>query len=232
MTSTASPRTREKNVRTQTGSGLVPFITQRKGEDAAPDNLIIERLPSGPQLYYADEDPRDRPMKGILWARCSFNPVDDRRMPTGEPQWKFIHPYRQMITMARLHCQVCAEPARTPLGFIFLAGPRDHDPASPLIITNQPPVCAKHLRASAALCDHLERDPMVFLAQSAPLYGVDGVVYGVDRDNRAEAVAWPKDPLRFNDPRIGTVLASQLIRRLGSFRVVDMHELLQELAAA
>ncbi|CAM5654244.1 hypothetical protein GCM10010261_63890 [Streptomyces pilosus] len=171
---------KEKNVRTSIKPALVPFITQRKGEEAAPDNLIIYRKPSGARLYYADEDPRDGPMRGILWARCGFNPVDDRFMPTGEPQWKLMHPYRQMVTMARLHCQVCAEPARTGLGFNFLAGPKDYDPTSPTILTNQPPVCAKHARAAAALCPHLEKNPMVFLAQSAPLYGVDKVVYGSD----------------------------------------------------
>src|SRR5687768_16457725 len=100
---------------------LVPIINQRKAEDAAPDNLFIHRHASRLRLYYGDEDPRDRPIKGVLWTRCEFNPVDDRRMPTGEPQWKLMHPYRQMLTMAKLHCQVCAEPARTPLGYIFLA---------------------------------------------------------------------------------------------------------------
>jgi hypothetical protein len=37
---------------------LVPYITQREGEDAAPDNLVIMRHSSSPRLYYADEDPR------------------------------------------------------------------------------------------------------------------------------------------------------------------------------
>ncbi|MFF8196684.1 hypothetical protein ACF05L_38840 [Streptomyces bobili] len=150
-------------------------------------------------------------------------------MPTGEPQWKFMHPYRQMMTMLKLHCQVCAGPARTSLGFIFLAGPKDHDSTASTIHTNQPPVCAKHARVAAALCPHLEKNPMVFLAQSAPLYGVSGVVYGHSARSGVHVVARPDHALPFHHPNIRTVLASQLIRRLSSFRPVDMGELMREL---
>ncbi|MFC9280846.1 hypothetical protein [Streptomyces collinus] len=226
------PREKTCAVRTSTEPSLVPFITQRVGEEAAPDNLIIRRHPSGPRLYYRDEDPRDRPMRGVLWARCGFNPRDERQMPTGEPEWKLMHPYRQMITMQTLHCQVCAKPARTPLGFIFLAGPKDEDPTKSTIYTNQPPVCVKHARAAAALCPHLEKGPMVFLARSAPLYGVHGVIYGLNARNEVHVVARPDHALPFGHPNLPTVLASQLIRRLSSFRVFGLEELLQELERA
>ncbi|WP_369276007.1 hypothetical protein AB5J55_44275 [Streptomyces sp. R11] len=219
-------------MRPSTEPGLVPYITQRLGEEAAPANLLIQRHPSGLRLYYRDEDPRDRPMRGVLWARCGFNPVDERHMPTGVPQWKFMHPYRQMLTMQALRCQVCAEQARTPLGFIFLAGPKDEDPQQPTIYTNQPPVCVKHARAAAALCPHLERSPMVFLARSAPLYGVHGTLYGLDSRSEVHVVASPDQPLPFGHPNIPTLLASQLIRRLSSFRVLDMEQLLGALEAA
>ncbi|MFE6178807.1 hypothetical protein [Streptomyces sp. NPDC056464] len=228
------PKTRERNrsVRPLTESGLVPYVTQRRGEEAAPANLVIQRHVSGPRLYYRDEDPRDRPVRGILWARCGFNPVDGRRMPTGVPQWKFMHPYRQMLAMQALRCQVCAQPARTPLGFIFLAGPKDEDPQQPTIYTNQPPVCVRHARAAAALCPHLARTPMVFLARSAPLYGVHGTLYGLNARSEAHVVASPEHALPFGHANIPTLLASQLIRRLSSFRVLDMEELLQALELA
>ncbi|MFI1419928.1 hypothetical protein ACH4VX_18410 [Streptomyces sp. NPDC020731] len=221
----------EKNVHIPSEPALVPFITQRKGEDAAPDNLFIHRHSSGPRLYYADEDSRDRPMRGVLWARCGFNPADSRNMPTGEPQWRLMHPYRQMATMLKLHCQVCAGPARTSLGFVFLAGPKDHDPMAPTILTNQPPVCVKHARAAAALCPHLEKKPLVFLARSAPLHGVHGTIYGLDAWGGVHVVARPDHPLPFGHPNIPTLLASQLVRRLSSFRVVGVNELLRALAA-
>ncbi|WP_386347779.1 hypothetical protein [Streptomyces xiangluensis] len=223
---------REKNrsVRTWTEPPLVPFITQREGEDAAPDNLIILLHSSGPRLYYLDEDPRDRDLRGVLWARCSFNPVDERGQPTGTPQWKMMHPYRQMMCMQTMRCQVCQEPARTPLGFIFLAGPKDQDPIQPPIITNQPPVCPKHARAAAKLCPHLEEDPLVFLAQSAPLYGVHGTLYGLGTDG-LKVVAQPDEPLPYGHGNIPTFLASQMVRRLSSFRVVGIDELTQELTA-
>ncbi|MGV9567835.1 hypothetical protein [Streptomyces sp. NPDC003480] len=207
---------------------LVPFITQREGEEAAPNNLFIYRHPSGPRLYYGDEDPRDRPLRGVLWARCGFNPVDGRGMPTGKPQWKFMHPYRQMLTMRLLQCQVCTRPARTPLGFPFFL-PQGVDPHQSTVVTNQPPVCAKHLRSAAALCPHIE--PVVYLAQSAPLYGVHGTIYSLNASKQVYVMANPDHALAFDHPRLRTVLASQLIRQLTSFRVVALDELTQELAA-
>jgi hypothetical protein len=211
--------------------GLVPFITQREGEDAAPDNLVITRHLAGPRLYYGDEDPRDRPMRGVLMARCGFNPLDERGQPTGAPQWKMVHPYRQVVTMRDLRCQVCTQPARTRIGFIFLAGPKDEDPTKASILTNQPPVCAKHVRAAARLCPHLEDNPMVFLAKSAPLYGFHGTIYGLDGGGQVCVVAKPDRPLPFGHPNLSTLLASQLFRRLSSFRVVCLDELTQELTA-
>ncbi|MFD5570643.1 hypothetical protein [Streptomyces cadmiisoli] len=217
--------------RASTEPGLVPFVTQRQGEEAAPDNLTIVPHSAGPRLYYLDEDPRDRPLRGVLWARCAFNPVDDHHMPTGVPQWKLMHPYRQMLTMLGLRCQVCAEPARTPAGCVFLAGPQDQDPTQTTIYTNQPPVCVKHARAAAALCPHLQKDPMVFLARSAPLYGVHGAIYGLDARKEVHVVERPDHVLPFHHPDLATVLASQLIRRLSVFRVLGMGELRRELAA-
>ncbi|MFE2335712.1 hypothetical protein [Streptomyces coelicoflavus] len=227
------PREKPRPVRTLSGPALVPFITQRKGEEAAPDNLVIRVHPAGPRLYYRDEDSQlDRPVRGVLWGRCGFNPLDDRQMPTGEPEWKLMHPYRQMLTMQTLHCQVCARPARTPLGVVFLTGPRDEDPAQPEIHTKQPPVCVKHARAAAALCPHLAGDPMVFLARSAPLYGVHGTIYGLDAQGDVHVVAQPDHALPFGHPNLATTLATQLIRRITSFRVLGVEELVRELRLA
>ena len=127
-------------------------------------------------------------------------------------------------------CQVCTDPARTPLGYIFLAGPDTVDPADPVILTNQPPVCARHARPAADLCPHLTHRPMVLLAQSAPLYGVNGVGYGYGYGEQGvQVVARPKGPIPYGHELLSTVLASQLVRRLSSFRTVDLNELLREL---
>ncbi|MCX5420563.1 hypothetical protein [Streptomyces sp. NBC_00078] len=213
--------------------GVVPWITQRKGEEAAPTNLHIlrRRGGSGLRLFYGDEDPRDRPVRGMLWARCSFNHGGDG-VPVGEPLWRFVHPYRQMATMLAGRCQICTRPARTPLGFIFLAGPKDEDPTKPYILANQPPVCARHVRTTAKLCDHMEGNPMVFLANSAPLYGALGSVYGSGTDGDVRVVSSPEKPVAFSDPRAPLLLASQLVRRLSLFRVLDVDQLLAELAVA
>jgi hypothetical protein len=199
----------------------------------APDNLIIRD--SGPgryRLHYADEDPRDRDARGVLYARVGWNPLGDNGMPTGEPQWKFMHPHRQLHTMQNLLCQVCAQPARTRIGLIFLTGPRDEDPTQTEILTNQPPVCAKHVRTVAALCPHMEKRPMVFLAQSAPMYGVGGVVYGRLFRGGLQVVARPDFAVPYGDSSLTTFLASQMVRRIRSFRVLDVEELLLELARA
>ncbi|MEK8144015.1 hypothetical protein NKH18_25085 [Streptomyces sp. M10(2022)] len=77
---------------------VVPYITQRVGEEAAPDNLVL--LPSrgsrgrgSYRLFYADEETSlDRDLRQVLWARVSFTPYDERRRPTGRPEWKLMHP--------------------------------------------------------------------------------------------------------------------------------------------
>ncbi|MFF9221854.1 hypothetical protein [Streptomyces viridosporus] len=218
---------RENIVRAE--PSLVPFVIQREGEEAAPANLMLATLgPGRYQLRYTDEDPRDRDLRGVLWGRCSFGPVDDSKMPTGRPQWRLMHPFRQRLTMQALRCQVCAEPARTPLGYVFLAGPAAVDPHRVPVLTNQPPVCARHARPAADLCPHLTRRPMVLLTQSAPLYGVNGVVYGYG-DQGVQVVHRPEGPIPYGHALLSTVLASQLVRRLSSFRLVDLDELLWEL---
>lgn len=216
-----------------TGRGVIPFVTQRKGEEAAPANLVIlrQRDGKGRRLFYCDESPEDRPVRGVLWARCAFS-ADDNGMPTGEPMWRFMHPYRQMATMLAGRCQVCTRPARTSLGYLFLSGPTDEELTASSVLTTQPPVCARHVRTVAQLCPHMEGRPMVFLTRGAPLYGVVGSVYDVDPFGEVDVAALPAGPVAFGDPRIPLILASQLVRRLSEFRVLGVDEVLAELAAA
>src|SRR4051794_31140557 len=121
-----SERPREKNpaVRSATMPRLVPYITLREGEENAPDNLAFDlSIPAWPRLRYQDETPMDRDVREVLWGRCSQTIRNASGMPTGQPRWKFVHPSRQRETMQELRCQVCVQPAKTPLGWIFMAGP-------------------------------------------------------------------------------------------------------------
>ncbi|MFF8574006.1 hypothetical protein ACF06L_22595 [Streptomyces sp. NPDC015408] len=220
---------KDRSVRNRPTPPVIPFVTQRAGEDAAPDNLQI--LKSGRQLrlFYQDEDQRDRDLRGVLWARCSFNPVDEHQMPTGEPEWRLMHPYRQMVTMQTMRCQICTRPARTRFGYVFLAGPKDVDPEETERLTNQPPVCARHVRTAATLCPYMEGQPTVLLTQSAPLYGVTGALYGLDGDG-VKLIAKPDHPLPYGHANLPTFLASQQVRRLKSFRVLAVDELMRLLS--
>jgi hypothetical protein len=213
--------------------GLVPYVTLREGEEGAPDTLsIVREWPSNrPRLRYLKEEPDDRDVRGVLWSRCSQTRRDEGNMPTGKPRWRLMHPARQRETMQSLLCQVCVKPARTSLGFVFLAGPDDDQADKTSVITAQPPLCRRHIVPAARLCPYLDGRPVVYLAQSAPMYGVHGTVYGYGQDG-VRVVAQPDAPLPYGHPNLPTFLASQLVRRLGSFRRVDLDELMRELSAS
>ncbi|MEU7278702.1 hypothetical protein AB0A69_07920 [Streptomyces sp. NPDC045431] len=220
-------------MRSATMPRLVPYITLREGEENAPDNLVIDLdIPKWPRLRYLDETPLDRDPRGVLWGRCSQTIRSATNMPTGQPRWKFVHPSRQRETMLELRCQVCVQPAKTPLGWIFMAGPQELGSESDLVITVQPPVCAKHVRPAALLCPHLDGQPLIFLAQAAPLYGVHGTLYGFSAEHGVHVVDTPEHPLPYGHPNLPTFLASQLVRRLKAFQLITLDELTQALEAA
>lgn len=129
---------------------VVPYITAREGEEA--DfllNLRMYRGPDGqPQLGYVDEDPRDRDLKGVLWARYSMS-LDAFGNPHKMPRWRLVHPHRQRATMALLRCQVCTVQLQRKDGILFLEtadGQADYDGP---VRTAQPPVCLEHARVAA-----------------------------------------------------------------------------------
>lgn len=229
----AAQRREKPSVHAQIKTGLIPYVTLREGEEAAPANLAFVREGRGNdlKLRYLDEEPEDRDVRGVLWGRCAQNFRDERGMPTGAPRWRLMHPSRQRECMQAMRCQVCAQPARTPLGFVFLAGPDDYGPDETTIITAQPPVCPRHTRTAARLCPHLDGRPQVFLAQGAPLYGVHGTAYGVG-DEGVHMVGQPDNAMPYGHPHLRAFLASQMVRRLSSFRLVDLDELLHNLQQA
>lgn len=84
------------------------------------------------------------------------------------------------------------------------------------------------MRTAVTLCPHLREDPVVYLATSAPLYGVLGTAYGLV-GGKVDVVAQPKEPLPYGHPNLPTFLASQLIRRLARYRVLTVNEAMREL---
>ncbi|MGW1728610.1 hypothetical protein ACWCQK_37735 [Streptomyces sp. NPDC002306] len=205
---------------------VVPYITGREGEH--PDLLASLRSVQGPdgrlQLAYRDESLDDRDLRGVLWGRCSQS-IGLNNLPTGRPRWRMVHPSRQRECMEQLRCQICAQPARTKQGCMFLAGPNEVHPDDAVVRTAQPPVCLQHARMAAEQCPHLDRRPTVFLVQSAPLYGVIGTPYQYT-DNGLEALpATGQDALPYGHPGLRWYVASQLIRRLCAYTVIDLDDL-------
>jgi hypothetical protein len=221
-------------MRTVTDTTLVPYVTLREGEDGvllSSLRILHHWRTKEPYLAYVSEVREDRDIRDVLWARCSQNRRDERGMPTGKPLWKMLHPSRQRECMEQMLCQVCVKPAKTPLGWVFLNGPDWTPTKGPVELTAQPPVCARHIRTAATLCPHLDGRPQVHLVQRAPLYGVHGTIYGWG-EGGVRVVATPDEPLPYGHPNTATFLASQLVRRLSAFKLVDMEDLLESLQTA
>ncbi|WP_252126603.1 hypothetical protein [Streptomyces sp. MBT84] len=126
--------------------------------------------------------------------------------------------------MQQLRCQVCAHSARTRHGIIFLAGPDEARPQEAVVRTAQPPVCLRHARTAAEQCPHLDGRPTVFLAQSAPLYGVIGTPYQYS-DDGLQAISATDEALPYGHPDLRWFLASQMVRRLRAYTVITLDDL-------
>ncbi|MPY32235.1 hypothetical protein FNH09_13360 [Streptomyces adustus] len=205
---------------------LVPYITGREGEH--PDLLASLHGTQGPdgrlQLAYRNEQNGDRDLRGVLWGRCSQN-IGPDNLPTGRPRWRMVHPSRQRECMEQLRCQVCAQPARTDHGYLFLAGPHEAQPAGAGVRTAQPPVCVRHARTAAEQCPHLQSRPTVFLTQSAPLSGVIGTPYQYTHGGLHALPTDDREALPYGHPGLRWYLASQLVRRLRAYTVVSLDDL-------
>ncbi|MGW8889101.1 hypothetical protein [Streptomyces sp. NPDC055749] len=212
---------------TKPGSCLVPYITAREGEEA--DSFLSLRATfdrtGTARLGYWDEGREDRDLRGVLWSRVSQS-IGDDRLPTGEPQWRLVHPSRQRETMLQLRCQVCVGNARTPDGTLFLESKKDGvPPSSTTVRTAQPPVCRRHALIASKRCPYLAKHGSVaLLAQSAPLYGVIGTPHAYS-DHGLQVLAADDVPVPYGDPSLRWLLASQLVRTLRAFTVMDLEDL-------
>ncbi|WP_447035770.1 hypothetical protein [Streptomyces sp. DSM 118878] len=205
-------------------SRVIPYITAREGEEA--DILANLRALPGPrgreQLCYVDESPADRDQQGVLYARYSMS-MGTFGQPVGEPRWKLVHPVRQRVMMGLLRCQVCTTTLPRKDGMLFMI-PSPHPLSGPLR-TAHPPLCLPHARLSAVRCKRLRvRGYVALRATRYPLYGVMGTPYSVGAHG-LQALAGDDEPLPYSHPQIGMFLASQLVRELRDYQVVDLDDL-------
>ncbi|MGC0407705.1 hypothetical protein RKD31_000948 [Streptomyces sp. SAI-163] len=205
---------------------VVPYITARTGEQAdSLLNLRMGRGPGGrPRLGYVDEDPRDRDLRGVLWARYSMS-LDAFGNPCGTPQWRLVHPHRQRVTMSLLRCQVCVVQLRRKDGILFLDTAGDQADYDGPVKTAQPPVCLEHARVAADRCPRLRsKGHVALLATRFPMYGVIGHAYQYG-GNGLQALSNVDSPIPYSHPQIGMFLASQLVRELRDYTIVNLDDL-------
>ncbi|MFE7330316.1 hypothetical protein ACFU8W_36255 [Streptomyces sp. NPDC057565] len=209
-----------------TASCLVPYITAREGEE--PESSLALRATfdraGRSALGYWDESQGDRDPRGVLWGRCS-QLIGPGGLPSGRPQWRLVHPARQRETMTRLHCQICAGPTRTPQGHPFLVHATEGVPRpGDILRTAQPPVCLAHLRLAVEQCPHLQKGYTALMVRSAPLYGVIGTPYQWTTQG-IRALPGDDTPIPYRTSELRWFLASQLVRCMQDFTVVDLDDL-------
>ncbi|GGV71405.1 hypothetical protein GCM10010294_30690 [Streptomyces griseoloalbus] len=208
---------------------LVPYITQREGEYGGLESELTLSMDTfgAVRLAYQEETPADRGPRGELWARCSQS-LNAAGKPTGKPQWRLVNSTRQRKAMEQLRCQIGFCPAETERGYVFLTGTAEdasHRAGEP-VRTAQPPVCLKHLRPATELCPHLRKGHVAFCARATSPWGVIGTRYRLTATGLAPLPVEDDDaPVTYGHPQLGWLLASQLIRELRDYEVVNLDDL-------
>ncbi|WP_432095751.1 hypothetical protein [Streptomyces sp. bgisy100] len=194
----------------------VPFMTAWDGE-AAPR---LEMRWSRGVLRLSDEEPGDRDEYGVLWARHTDAPG------AGRPAFGRVHSGRQRTAMAALECQVCGNTAqRTPSGrwtwLVELAESADVVRYSrSWTTTSYPPVCTPCLELAVERCPVLRKGFAVLSVGKVTPYGVRGIRFTRTwRGVRPRGGAARHIP--YDDPRIGSVLATQAVVRLDEVTLTD-----------
>ncbi|HWC84337.1 MAG TPA: hypothetical protein VG756_30645 [Pseudonocardiaceae bacterium] len=193
-------------------SGPVPYIALWSAEKL-PAPLVLQ---SSAGIRYADENLLDRDKDGVLWNRVQCRPG------TGDPIYNQVHPLRQRKAMRNLWCQVCAGPAdHHDDGTLWLLRDRRSDwPNWPEGIANtHPPVCARCARVSVRICPWLKPGFVAVRAHST-VTGVIGAIYRAGR-------VFPRptdddDTVRYGDPLLRWVRATQLVRELRDCTFVEL----------
>lgn len=165
-------------------------------------------------IGYQRERPGDRDARGVLWRRYVRAPGE------GTPEFGAVHPSRQRRAMRGLLCQVCGGPAdRSEQGVLWLLGDARKG-WSGKEVTGQPPVCLPCAATARRVCPHLRRRGVLALrVRQAPLLGVSGRLYEPGRGG--PRYVGPAT-LAYDDPRVRYLQATQLMRALRDWTVVDL----------
>ncbi|EGE39580.1 regulatory protein LuxR [Streptomyces sp. ACT-1] len=217
-----------------------PLLHVRTREGEVPDTPRALCAVGGPfsaearGLSYWDQTADDRDENGVLWARVS-EVLSRSGRPVGRPL-QGVHPARQRDTMRNQRCRVgyCTArlgPTRGGSGgaYLYLVTAQEQG-AGGVYRTVEPPVCIEHALLCADSEPRLRDGYTALLVTSSAISGVlgrrytpvdDGVTVAASRDNMAFHSYTDHSGLRW-------VLASQLVRDLTSYEVVDLRLLVRE----
>ncbi|MFJ9583228.1 hypothetical protein [Streptomyces acidicola] len=206
---------------------LVPYVAAYSNELGPRElDLCIEVPRSGvPHIAYTEPRPDDRDAHGNLWARMTRPPESER----GRVMYDCMDPLRQRECMEGLLCQVCAQPAETSKGTVFVEWdrPGGQPKRLDLITTDAPPVCRTCLPLSLRRCPFLrdEESVRVLLVRKSVISGVSGTLYRVS-DDLARWIPSEQDAYSsFTKTRHPGMLAQRLHRKLRGVTVLGSDEL-------
>lgn len=184
---------------------VAPYVTAWSAEKDL-HCALVER-PDG-SIGYAKELLSDRDSHGVLWRQTRL------RHQVGRPEFARVHPLRQRRAMELLLCQVCGGPADIDGdGVLWLLRDFRGDwPGWPEgMAATEPPVCLPCVPVALRSCPSLQRGAVTVRVRHCPIAGVRGVLY---RAGALAPTAATADNFVYDDPLIGRVLASALVREL------------------
>lgn len=214
---------------------LVPYAAAYSNELGPRESELCIEVPRNgvPRLAYVHPRPDDRDAHGNLWARMTRPPEGER----GRVMFDCMDPLRQRECMTGLLCQVCAQPAETREGTVFVEWQRPGEQGSkPLdrITTDTPPVCGTCLPVSLHRCSFLrdEKSVRVLLVRESVISGVSGTLYRVSDDLKRWIPSEQDAYSSFNKPRYPGMLAQRLYRKLRGVTLLETNEIPPALLAA
>lgn len=212
----------------------MPYVVAYSNELGPRESDLCLEVPRNgvPHIAYQHPRPNDRDAHGNLWARMTRPPEGER----GRVIFDSMDPLRQRECMEGLLCQVCAKPAETSAGALFIEWQRPGEQPKPLsrIATDAPPVCRTCLPLSLRHCPFLpsEETMRVLLVRKSNPSGVSGTLYRVSGDLRTWIPSEQDAYSSFNKPRQPGMLAQRLYRKLRGVTVLDLDHLPAELVPA